>query len=92
MAKDQGKSQRDLIADISTHEKDPLLHLTTVGRCIGRDGRTIGRWIDEGLLKAVRVGKLYKVRKSEVARILENSVFADDPEVMKRITNLTGNE
>lgn len=92
MAKDSAKSQRDLIADLNTHENDPLLHLTTVGKCIGRDGRTVARWIEEGLLKAVRVGKLYKVRKSEVAKLLDCSVFGDKPDVMERFNNLEGSE
>jgi excisionase family DNA binding protein len=92
MAKDSAKSQRELISDIDSHQNDPLLHLSTVGRCIGRHGMTIRRWIDEGILKAVRVGTLHKVRKSEVAKLLEHSTFADDDVVMERFKNLKGDE
>ena len=92
MAKDSTKSQRDLITDLNAHDNDPLLHLSTVGRCIGRHGMTIRRWIDEGILKAVRVGPLQKVRKSEVAKLLEHSRFADDADVMERFNKLKGDE
>jgi hypothetical protein len=53
---------------------------------------TIRRWIDEGILKAVRVGTLQKVRKSEVAKLLSHSTFADNDDVMDRFKKLTGDE
>lgn len=92
MAKDSAKSQRDLITDLDSHQNDPLLHLTTVGRCIGRHGATVRSWIDQGLLKAVRVGSLWKVRKSEVAKLLSHSTFGDSEEVMTQFKNLKGDE
>jgi excisionase family DNA binding protein len=92
MAKDTAKSQRDLISDLNAHTNDPLLHLTTVGRCIGRHGSTVRSWIDQGLLKAVRVGSLWKVRKSEVAKLLSHSTFGDNENVMAQFNNLKGDE
>jgi excisionase family DNA binding protein len=90
MAKDQGKSQRDLIADLNTHEKDPLLTLSAVGRALGRHHDSIKRMIDDGFLRATRVGKLLKVRKSDVAKILNASTF--DDQTIHRLQSLTGED
>lgn len=53
-----------------SHEDDPLMSLSEVGAYVGKSPQTIARWIQDGLLEAVRVGPLFKIRRSVLARFM----------------------
>lgn len=54
-----------------THEEDPILSLSEVGRQLGKTPTTISNWIRDGLLQAVRMPSgLFGVRKSAVNKFL----------------------
>lgn len=54
-----------------THEDDPFLTPEEVARKIGKSGRTIRRWCDEGLMEATRVsGRGWMIRTSVVNQFL----------------------
>lgn len=54
-----------------THEDDPFLTPEHAGRLIGKAGRTVRRWCDEGLMEATRVsGRGWMIRTSVVNRFL----------------------
>jgi excisionase family DNA binding protein len=59
-----------------THEVDPLLNLSEVARQIGKSPQTIARWVQDGLLSAVRLPSgLMAVRKSQVNQFLGSSAL-----------------
>ena len=53
-------------------DEERALVLTTaeVGELLKCESRTVIRWIKEGRIKGIRVGRNWKVPKSEVERIL----------------------
>lgn len=54
-----------------THQEDPLLNLSEVGRRCGRTSTTIGRWIQDGLLPATKLPSgLVAVRESALDKFL----------------------
>ena len=62
--------------DPPTHEEDPVLCVTEVGRQLGKSHGTISQWCRDGLLVAVRMpGGRWGVRKSEVNRFLGGSAL-----------------
>lgn len=67
------KNQTD---ELPTHADDPFLTLTEVARQLGKHPSTIGRWVQDGLLIAVRQPSgLFSIRKSEVNRFLGGSAL-----------------
>jgi predicted site-specific integrase-resolvase len=59
-----------------THAEDPLLNLSEVARQVGKSPQTIGRWVQDGLLKAIRLPSgLMAVRKSEINAFLGDSAL-----------------
>lgn len=59
-----------------THKEDPLLTITEVAERLGKSHTTIRRWIDDGLLPAVRMPSgLFNVRQSEANRFLETTTL-----------------
>ncbi len=69
-------------SDPLTHEEDPFLSCSEVGRQINVHRTTIWRWATTGLLEAVRMpGNRICVRKSEVNKILKASAFFSDKQV-----------
>ena len=59
-----------------THEEDPILSCSEVGRAIGKHRTTIWRWCKDGLIKAHRMPSNHiGVRKSEVNKILAASAL-----------------
>jgi excisionase family DNA binding protein len=87
-----GKSQTGDLDGIKTHDEDPFLNISTVGRALGKHRSTIRDWIDSGILKAERVGKLDKVRKSTLIRLLEGSALGEDLEILERVDGLEGDD
>jgi excisionase family DNA binding protein len=64
------------VADPPTHQDDPLLTPSEVGRQLGKSPNTIVNWIRDGLLNAVRMPSgLWAVRKSEVNKLLTASAL-----------------
>lgn len=59
-----------------SHEEDPLMSMSDVARYVGKSPPTITRWVADGLLKAVRVGPLHKIRRSDLARFMSGSALA----------------
>ncbi len=57
---------------LQTHIENPFLDLSTVAKALGVDPSTIGRWVKDGKIKATRFPYGWKVRKSDLADILEN--------------------
>lgn len=67
--------------DPPTHAEDPILSLHEVARQIGKSPQTIGRWVKDGLIAAIRMPNGFAgVRKSEVNKFLRSSAL-DTPEV-----------
>lgn len=59
-----------------THQEDPLLSISEVGRQLGKSPQTIARWVLDGLLAAIRMPSgLMGVRKSEVNKFLGSSAL-----------------
>lgn len=62
--------------DPLTHEDDPILNLSEVGRMIGKSPQTIGRWCQDGLLRCLPLPNgLRGVRKSEINKFLGGSAL-----------------
>ena len=58
------------------HRDDPFLSLREAGRLIGRTHTTIGRWIDDGLIEAVKDGRgCRRIRTSELIRFSGVTAF-----------------
>jgi excisionase family DNA binding protein len=53
-----------------------LLTIADVGRMFGRDDRTIRRWIQKGLLPAVRVGRSAFISSDEVRALISAAIDA----------------
>lgn len=74
------KGRDDSMADKKTgsgdngppsHEEDPLLTLSEVGRQLGKSPQTVGRWCQEKLLEFVRLPSgLIAIRQSVVDKFL----------------------
>lgn len=76
-------------SDKPTHQEDPFLTLSEVGKQMGKHHTTIGSYIKDGLLNAVRSpSKLPMVRQSEVDRFLGGSALASS-RVLKQNAVLT---
>lgn len=59
------------------HRDDPMLSMSESGRLIGKSHTTIRRWIQDGLLAAVRDARgIHRVRKSELIRFTGVTAFA----------------
>ena len=59
-----------------TSEEDELLSPSEVGRRLGKHPSTILRWIEDGLLQAIRLPSgLWVVRASQVNQILSGSAI-----------------
>lgn len=59
-----------------THEDDPILTISEVGRQVGKSHTTIARWVHDGLLKAIRMPSgLLGIRRSEVNAFLGGSAL-----------------
>ncbi len=60
----------------SKSDDSEMLTLADVGRQLGRSPQTISRWINDGLLSAVRLPSgLRVVRRSEVNKFLRGSAL-----------------
>lgn len=70
------KGKKEQVEKLPTHEQDAFLTPSEVGRQIGKHHTTIGRWIVDGLLKAVRMpNNKYVLRQSEVNKFLGGSAL-----------------
>ncbi len=59
-----------------THQEDPLLTMSEVARRIGKHPSTIRRWVDDGLLTAVRLPSgLPAVRESQILQLMDVAKF-----------------
>ena len=59
-----------------THDADPFLSMSEVARQLGKHPSTIGRWVQDGLLKAVRQPSgIPAIRRSEVNAFLGSSAL-----------------
>lgn len=69
-----GKRQQDLVQDlIDEATEDPWLNLTSVAKILHVHPSTVSRWCDEGIMKSRVIGKLPKVKKSDLIAFLENT-------------------
>jgi excisionase family DNA binding protein len=85
-----GKSQASELDGLSTNEVDPLLNLATVAKAVGKHPTTVRAWVDSGLIEVVKVGRLPKIRKSDLVKLLEGSKLSEDFETLERVDSLTG--
>lgn len=68
------KRQQDIVQDmIDDVKEDPWLNLVTVASILHVHPSTVGRWVDEGILKHSVIGKLPKVRKSDLLAFIDNT-------------------
>ena len=51
-----------------------------LARSLGRDRKTVKRWIDDGAIRAVHVGRLTLISATEVERFLAEGPAADRAE------------
>ena len=59
-----------------THDEDPFLSLTEVGRQIGKAPQTVRRWVQDGLILGERrPNGIYAVRQSVVNEFLGGSAL-----------------
>ncbi len=59
-----------------THEEDPFVPIGEVARQLGVHRNTVHRWINDGLLEAVkRPSELVSVRKSQINKFLGGSAL-----------------
>ena len=84
------KTQSDLIKDLNTHEKDPLLNLNTVAKALGKSPQTIAVWVNTGIIKTERVGPLPKIRKSVLEALLSGSMLGEDENTVMKVDALKG--
>jgi excisionase family DNA binding protein len=54
---------------------------TELARRLGRDPKTVAKWIKRGDIHAVRVGRLVLISADEVERFLADGPAGDDAEV-----------
>ncbi|HHM13051.1 MAG TPA: helix-turn-helix domain-containing protein [Planctomycetaceae bacterium] len=70
------ESQKRNSARRSKAEQNDLMTLTDVAKQLGRSPQTIARWINDGLLSAIRLPSgLRVVRRSEVNKFLKGSAL-----------------
>ncbi|AMV31322.1 Helix-turn-helix domain protein [Pirellula sp. SH-Sr6A] len=87
----QAKTQKKLVEDLNTNDKDPFLNLTTVARALGKHSTTIRNWVNDGIIAATRFPNgLYKIRKSDLEKLLSVSRMRDNKEILDRVSNLEG--
>jgi len=55
---------------IQTKQK-PMLSLPTIAEQLDISWWTVRKWIDSGVLKAVKLGRQYRVEEAELARFLK---------------------
>ena len=85
-----GKSQTELTQDLTTHQDDPILHLSTVAAALGRSPQTIGRWVTEECLPSIpQPNGLRKIRKSELIKWLDVTGFGRTEGAAERVSALT---
>lgn len=54
-------------------DEDPLLPVSEVARRFSVSDQTVYRWIDNGLLPVVKVRRLFRIRTSDVDRLLTDA-------------------
>ncbi len=70
------ESRKPNSARRSKADQNDLLTLTDVAKQLGRSPQTIARWINDGLLSAIRLPSgLRVVRRSEVNKFLRGSAL-----------------
>lgn len=63
---------------IVSHHEDPMLAFSEAGLLVGRTRETIRRWVNDGLLKAIRdPSGLRRIRKSELIRFYGATALAE---------------
>lgn len=62
---------------ITVDPSDPFLSTTQVARLFGNTTETVRVWIESGILSAVQVRGRWRVRQSEVTRLV-NEKYGDD--------------
>ena len=86
-----GKRQQEIVQDLIDEAKeDPWLNLTTVATILQVHQTTVGRWVEEGILKHRIIGKLPKVRKSDLLAFIENTELKTKETAKESIKETTG--
>ncbi len=57
---------------------DELLSVPEVAERLKISPQTIYRWIDEGTLAAIRIGRQYRVKESTLERLMEDAAVGAD--------------
>jgi excisionase family DNA binding protein len=55
---------------------DELLTVDEIARILKPNPQTVRNWIDHGYLRAIRIGRRVRVRRTEFARLIEESYTA----------------
>lgn len=80
-----GKAQSKELDGVNTHAADPLLNMATVAKAVGKHPSTVRSWVDSGLIDTVRCGKLPKIRKSDLVKLLSGTKLGDNIETLERV-------
>jgi excisionase family DNA binding protein len=85
-----GKRQQDIVQDLLEESKeDPWLNLVTVATILQVHPSTVGRWVDEGILKHNVIGKLPRVRKSDLLAFIEHTNLSSKDQARVSIEETT---
>ena len=59
--------------DPPSHSADSLLTVDDIARILKLNPQTVRNWIDQGYLRAIRIGRNVRVTRAEFDRLLEES-------------------
>ncbi len=65
---------------MSTLKNEELLSATEVAEMLNVHPITIGKWLREGTIKGSKLGKIWRVKRSEVEAFFERSSNTDEPD------------
>ena len=65
--------------DPPPHSADSLLTVDDIARILKLNPQTVRNWIDQGYLRAVRIGRNVRVTRAEFDRLIEESYTGPEP-------------
>ncbi len=66
--------------DPPPHSADSLLTVDDIARILKLNPQTVRNWIDQGYLRAIRIGRNVRVTRAEFDRLLEESYTGTRPQ------------
>ena len=65
--------------DPPPHSADSLLTVDDIARILKLNPQTVRNWIDQGYLRAIRIGRNVRVTRAEFDRLIEESYTGPKP-------------